>query len=120
MTEQSVPLLPPTAELETRAVLRQLSRAHRYLAELKGLTASIPNEHILIDTLALQGAKDSSDVENIVTTHDDLYRVSLFADYVRNPATKEVYRYAVALRTGFDKMRGDRLLTVNRIINTTT
>ena len=63
MTEGAISLLPPDAELETRAVLKALAPAHRYLAELKGLAATIPNEHILINTLALQEAKDSSEIE---------------------------------------------------------
>ncbi len=116
MTRPSIPLLPPETELETRAVLKKLAPAHRYLAELKGMAATIPNEHILINTLALQEAKDSSEIENVITTQDDLYKANLFADYIRNPAAKEVNRYATALKSAFEKVRGDRLITVNRIV----
>lgn len=112
----TIALLPPTAELESHSVLKRLAPAHRYLAELKGLAATIPNEHILINTLALQEAKDSSEIENIITTHDDLYKADLFADYIRNPAAKEVSRYASALKIAFEQVKRDRLLTVNRII----
>ena len=77
------------AELESRAVLKKSAEAHRYLAELKGVAASIPNEGILINTLSLQEAKNSSEIENIITTQDDLYRANLFEEAV-NPATKEV------------------------------
>lgn len=112
-----IALLPPTAELESRSVLKRLAPAHRYLAELKGLAATIPNEHILINTLALQEAKDSSEIENVITTHDDLYKADLFADYIRNPAAKEVSRYATALKTAFEQVKRDRLLTVNRIVD---
>ena len=115
-TEGTFSLLPPAAELESRSVLKSLALAHRYLAELKGMAATIPNEHILINTLALQEAKDSSEIENIITTHDDLYKADLFADYVKNPAAKEVSRYATALKTTFEQMKRDRLLTVNRIV----
>ena len=66
------------AELESRAVLKKSAEAHRYLAELKGVAASIPNEGILINTLSLQEAKNSSEIENIITTQDDLYRANLF------------------------------------------
>ncbi len=97
-------------------MLKRLAPAHRYLAELKGMAATIPNEHILINTLALQEAKDSSEIENIITTHDDLYKADLFSDYIRNPAAKEVSRYATALKTAFEQVRRDRLITVNRII----
>ena len=86
LTQGTLSLLPPDAELETRAVLKALAPAHRYLAELKGLAATIPNEHILINTLALQEAKDSSEIENIITTHDELYKADLFAEYLNNPA----------------------------------
>ena len=108
--------LPPTVELESRTVLRQLASAHRYLAELKGKAATIPNESILISTLTLQEAKNSSEIENIITTHDELYREVLFHKHNHNPAAKEVNNYARALRVGFDKMRSDRLITVNRLL----
>ena len=69
MPAATFPLLPPQSELETRAVLKRLAPAHRYLVELKeGLASTIPNEHILINSLALQEAKDSSEIENIITT----------------------------------------------------
>ncbi len=67
----TIKLLPPDKDLETRAILKKLPSAHRYLAELKGISATIPNETILINTLALQEAKDSSAIENIITTHDE-------------------------------------------------
>ncbi len=114
--KEAIHPLPPNTELESRSVLKRLAPAHRYLAELKGMAATIPNEHILINTLALQEAKDSSEIENIITTHDDLYKADLFSDYIRNPAAKEVSRYATALKTAFEQVRQDRLITVNRII----
>ncbi len=117
MTVRSdIPLLPPEAELETKAVLKRLAPAHRYLAELKGMAATIPNEHILINTLALQEAKDSSEIENIITTQDELYKANLFLNYFKNPAAKEVNRYATALKSAFEQVRNDHLITLNRII----
>ena len=118
MTEGTIALLAPDSELETRPVLKALAPAHRYLAELKGLVATIPNEHILINTLALQEAKDSSEIENVITTHDELYKADLFSDYVKNPAAKEVCRYATALKTAFGQVKRDRLISVNRIVET--
>ena len=115
-TQGTISPLPPTAELESRSVLKSLAPAHRYLAELKGMAATIPNEHILINTLILQEAKDSSEIENVVTTHDDLYKADLFGDYIKNPAAKEVNRYATALKNAFEQVKHDRLLTVNRIV----
>lgn len=108
--------LPPDTVFETRAVLRKLVPAHRYLAELKGRVATIPNESILINTLTVQEAKSSSEVENIITTHDELYKNSLFNDFIGNPVAKEVSNYADALRIGFEKMRKDKLITINRIL----
>ena len=101
---------------ETRAVLKKTAAAHRHLAELKGVAASIPNEAILINTLALQEAKDSSEVENIVTTHDELYKANLFEEAVTNPATKEVQDYAVALKQGFETARKSKLIRLDDIL----
>lgn len=111
----NLPMLPPPVEVETRPVLKKLAEAHRHLAELKGIAATIPNENILIQTLALQEAKDSSEIENIVTTHDDLFKAQL-ADESANPSAKEVARYVAALRVGFDSVRKTGLITLNQII----
>ena len=108
-------LLPPNVELETPPVLRQLANAHRYLAELKGTAKTIPNESILIDTLTLQEAKDSSEIENIVTTRDDLYKESIFIESKSN-AAKEVYNYARGLRLGFQIVRQEKLLLNSHIL----
>lgn len=65
--------------METEAVLRKLAETHRWLAEMKGVISSIPNDGILLDTLSLQEAKDSSAIENIITTHDEVYRSDVLA-----------------------------------------
>lgn len=70
MLNYKIPTLPLSNDLETKNVLKKVSEAHRYLAELKGVASNIPNEEILINTLTLQEAKDSSAIENIITTHD--------------------------------------------------
>ncbi len=98
------------SELETITVLKQCNAASRSLAELKGAAQSIPNDNILISTITLQEAKDSSEIENIVTTHDELYKANLFGDYINNPTAKEVRDYSFALRTGFEKVRKDRII----------
>ncbi len=95
---------------------KKTAEAHRYLAELKGVAASIPNEAILINTLALQEAKDSSEVENIVTTHDELYKANLFEEAITNPATKEVQDYAFALKQGFQSARQSKLIRLSDIL----
>jgi Fic family protein len=112
-----LPPLPPLGDLETPAVLRALATAHRHLAELKGRAASIPNQAILIDTLSLQEAKASSEIENIVTTQDELFQASLFTDRPGSPAAKEVANYRDALKCGFDSLdQNQGLLTNNAII----
>jgi Uncharacterized conserved protein len=108
--------LPPKTELETKKILRQLTQAHRFLAELKGVAASIPNETILIDTLALQEAKDSSAVENIITTHDELYKSELLFAGFDTLAAKEVHRYASALKKGFHLVRKKKILSTGIIL----
>ncbi len=111
-----IPTLPLKIEVETKAVLKQANAAHRRLAELKGVARSIPNDTILINTLSLQEAKDSSAVENIITTHDELYKAELFVTQLATPAAKEVQSYSAALKKGFDLTREKRLLTNNMII----
>lgn len=113
----AIPDLPPRHDLETVAVLRAAATAHRHLAELKGRASSIPNQGILIDTLSLQEAKASSEIENIVTTQDELFQSSLFPENPASPAAKEVALYSDALKLGFDRLRQhDGLITNNTII----
>jgi Fic family protein len=104
------------ARFETPPILKQLNATSRQLAELKGIVASIPNQGILINTLSLQEAKDSSAVENIVTTHDELFQHLLSPGAAASPAAKEVAHYAEALWTGFKHVRDSGLLTNNHIL----
>ncbi len=108
--------LPLPFEVETKAVLKKTTLASRALAELKSIAKTIPNEAILINTLVLQEAKDSSAVENIITTHDELFKADIFADLVSSLATKEVQNYAKALKSGFEIVKKIGLLTSNHII----
>jgi len=85
------------------------------LAELKGIVKTIPNEEILINTLSLQEAKSSSEIENIVTTHDDLYKQNIMIE-TQNPASKEVVNYARGLKMGFYIVRNEKLLLNKDII----
>lgn len=111
-----IPNLPLPYDLETKAVLKQLNKANKMLAELKGLATTIPNEQILISSLTLQEAKESSEVENIVTTQDDLYRASISINQeLQSAATKEVLNYREALQHGFNLVRKRQLLTNNVI-----
>src|ERR1039457_4264092 len=95
-------LLPPGIELESRRVLKRLADAHRALAELKGIGGTIPNQAILLNTLGLQEAKDSSAIENIITTQDELFKADLNFSGWQTVAAKEVQNYVAALKKGFD------------------
>lgn len=106
---------PPGQLLETDAVLRALVPAHRYLAELKGLARSIPNEGLLISTLSLQEAQSSSEIENIITTQDALYKYQIQPQHA-DPVSKEVAHYAEGLAIGFRQVRDSGLLTLNTIL----
>lgn len=105
------------ARFQTREILTKLNSASRQLAELKGVGSSIPNQGILINTLSLQEAKDSSAIENIVTTHDELFRNAVFPQAAASAASKEVARYGHALRTGWETVTGTRLLTNSTILS---
>jgi len=108
--------LPYERDLETKAVLKKLAGAHRALAELKGVAQTIPKQEILINSLVLQEAKDSSEVENIVTTHDELYKSSLGFEKYISPAAKEVQNYIAALKRGFAIVSKQKVLSTNNII----
>lgn len=114
------PLQPLTrlraGDFEAPAILKATAAASRQLAELKGLAAGMPNQGILINTLGLQEAKDSSAIENIVTTHDELFRSATYPDLFASPAAKEVRHYVQALRVGFELVRRSGLLTANHMV----
>lgn len=113
-----IPTLPLIHDLETIEVMRQLNRANRKLAELRGVAQTIPNEGILINTLVLQEAKDSSEVENIITTQDDLFKADLNITHgISKAAEKEVMNYREALLVGFNEIREKKVLTLNTIKN---
>lgn len=105
-----LPRLPPTAELETKTVLKQCVTARAALAELKQAAALIPNPTMLINTLPLLEARASSEIENIVTTADKLFR-HLQADAGADPATREALRYRRALLEGVKELKTRPLTT---------
>ena len=106
-----LPLLPPKAEVETKEVLKKVIAARSQLAELKGVVNSIPNQSILVDGIVLQEARLSSEIENIVTTSDELYRAAANEDLAANPQAKEVLRYREALWYGFNEVKKRPLST---------
>lgn len=112
--DYQIPTLPLDFDFETKNILRQLSKSNRRLAELKGVALTIPNENILLSSLVLQEALDSSAVENIVTTSDELYRTELdIKGEISNAAAKEVLNYRQAMQVGFEMVRKKKLLTLN-------
>ena len=115
MTWKLIPL-PYAEDLETKSILKQLPAAHAALAELKGLVQSIPNQIILLNTLGIQEAKDSSSVENIITTHDDLYKANLDFEVSISPDVKEVQNYVAAMKRGFELVSTQGLLTNKSIL----
>lgn len=111
-----LPLLPPLAELETKAVLRKTISASRALSELKGAITNLPNPALFIDTINLQEAQASSAIENILTTQDELFKSSITDKRIENPAIKEVLHYKEALWFGTEALEKRPLLTTNLFI----
>ncbi|MCD4735629.1 MAG: Fic family protein [Bacteroidales bacterium] len=111
-----LPLLPPKVEIETRAVLKKLVDAKAKLAELKGLAAAIPNQDILINNIALQEAKASSEIENIITTNDILFKAISAKNYRPDKQTKEVINYRRALYSAYKRIQEREFISVNDII----
>jgi Fic family protein len=106
-----LPELPPPIALETNAVLKRCISARAALAELKGVGDTIPNQALLIRSIGLQEARSSSEIENIVTTTDDLYQALADSIDKVTPATKEVLRYQEALNAGYDWLQKKQVLT---------
>ncbi|MHC4885055.1 MAG: Fic family protein [Planctomycetota bacterium] len=111
-----LPLLPPKADLETKAVLRKAVAAGRALAELKGVGETIPNQAILVDSLMLQEAKASSEIENIITTNDALFKAFAAQTKEVDPAVKEVLGYRRAVWDGFNALKKRPVLTTNLFV----
>lgn len=116
MNQEYIPTkLPLKKDIETKVVLKKIVSANRALAELKGAVKSIPNQNILINALSLQEAKDSSEIENIVTTHDELYRANVSNSNISSNA-KEVQRYREALYLGSNLIQENKLLLKKHIV----
>ena len=109
-----LPPLPPGAQLETVEVMQACISASRCLAELKGRLALLPDPTLLINTIPLQEARSSSEIENIVTTQDALYLASMNPDDETDAQTKEVLRYRSALRLAFEQVT-ERGLSLNLV-----
>lgn len=111
-----LPLLPPKADIETKDILRKTISAGRALAQLNGTLLNFPNPTLFLDTIYLQEAKSSSEVENIITTNDELYKSLVAARKVENSATKEVLSYKEALWLGLEQLKRKPFITTNLCI----
>lgn len=117
----NLPLLPPKVDIETKAILKKAISAGRALAELKGVGDTIPNQAILVNSIILQEAKASSEIENVITTNDALFRAFTAKTTQIDAATKEVLRYREALWEGFNVLRKRPVVTTNlfeRVVQT--
>ncbi len=112
----NLPLLPPKVTLETTKVFRKTIEASRALAQLNGMITNLPNPTLFLDTIHLQEAKASSEIENIITTNDDLYKTIVADKKFNNPATKEVISYKEALWNGLKEIEKRPLITTNLCI----
>ena len=111
-----LPLLPPQADIETKSILRKVILAGRALAQLNGALQNLPNPVIFLDTIYLQEAKASSEVENIITTNDELYTSLVAERKVENQAAKEVLCYKEALWLGLEQLKSKPFITTNLCI----
>lgn len=111
-----LPLLPPNVELETKKVLIKTISASRTLAQLNGAIINLPNPRLFLDTIHLQEAKASSEIENIITTNDDLFKSAIAEKKLDNPATKEVLNYKEALWLGLERLESKPFITTNLCI----
>lgn len=114
--DNALPLLPPKVDLHSKKILLKAIAAHRALAELNAFAKVIPNQSILINSLTLKEAKDSSEIENIITTHDELFKALSIQTDKTDAATKEVIRYKDALWLGFDIVQKRGMITVNHMV----
>jgi Fic family protein len=113
-----LPLLPPDDDkVETKEVYKALNNANKALAELKGIAKKLPNQSMLVNTIALREAKASTAIENIFTTDDELYKALTISEYGLNGNAKEVLRYRQALRKGYNEIVKKQALTIETLID---
>lgn len=112
-----LPLLPPNQDLETKEVLLKTISASRALSQLNGAIINLPNPRLFLDTIHLQEAKASSEIENIITTNDELYKFAVAEKRLENPATKEVLSYKEALWLGLERLESKPFITTNLCID---
>lgn len=113
--EKKLEMLPIKKDIETKRILKQLSRTSRALAELKGVAKTMPNQNILINAIMINEAKTSSSIENIVTTHDEIYKAMVRTNDA-SPAAKEVADYRTAIWEGFNLVKEKQIINTNIIV----
>ena len=113
--EDRIEMLPLNKDIETKRILRQLSKTSRALAELKGIAQTMPNQNILINAIMINEAKTSSSIENIVTTHDEIYKAMVRTNDA-SPAAKEVADYRSAIWEGYNLVKERQIINTNIII----
>lgn len=111
-----LPLLPPKEDIETKLILKKANNANKALAKLTGSARQLPNQSMLLNSIALQEAKMSSEIENIMTTNDELYQALAADKVVTDPATKEVLHYQAALWEGFSLVKEKGFLSTNLFV----
>lgn len=102
-------------DLKTPRILESLNEASRSLAELKGFANSIPNQYILINAITINEAKDSSEIENIVTTHDSIYKVLTESGF-KDESAKEVVDYRSAIWRGYEIIKEKEFISTNILV----
>lgn len=113
----NLPLLPPKADIETKNILRKTISTGRALAQLNGTLLNLPNPTLFLDTIYLQEAKASSEIENIITTNDELYKSFVAERKIEDSATKEVLSYKEALRLGLEQLKKKPFITTNLCVS---
>ena len=99
--------------------MNQAIKANRELAKLKGYCSLLPNTSVLLTSIILKEATASSEIENIITTQDELYKALISKNQIIDPPTKEVLNYRSAMWVGFSEMKEKGILSINIIKNVT-
>ena len=111
-----LPTLPPKADIESKRILNQAIKSNVELARLKGYCSLLPNETILLNSIVLKEARTSSEIENIITTQDNLYKALAETKTEIDTATKEVLNYRSAIWFGFNELAKKGFLSLNTIL----
>lgn len=112
----TLPELPPKYDIEKKTILNQAIKANIELAKLNGFCSLLPNDSILLSSIVLKEAEASSEIENIITTQDELYRAISGKNIYIDQNTKEVLNYRTALFTGYEEIKKRNIITTNMII----